>query len=310
MPDPEPPSDVRDLVRRRAAAREVRDWPAADALRDQLMTLGWQVEDRAAGPIVRPILVSPGASQAPDARALPSRLGDPPTVAASVQVLAEDDAADLGRFLAGMAAHPPATTWELVVVANAPSESLDRSLEASAPTIPATVLRLAARLGWADARTLGMRQSSGEVTVLVDTSVEPVGDFVAPLLEAFRDASVGIAGPWGVTSADGRRFEAAAPGEVDAVEGHCLAVRREALRAVGGFDPRFRYYRNADLDFGFAVRDAGWRAVQTDALPLVRHEHRGYAALPPEERDRLSKRNFYRFLKHWGDRRDLLTRRR
>jgi len=28
----------------------------------------------------------------------------------------------------------------------------------------------------------------------------------------------------------------------------------------------------------------------------------------PAERDRLSKRNFYRFLKHWGDRRDLLLR--
>ena len=305
MRDPELPPDVDDLVQRRAAARGAQDWAEADAIRDRLTALGWQVEDRASGPIVRPILAAPDASSGPDARALPSRLGDPATVAASVQVLAEDDAGDLERFLAGMAAHPPAASWELVVIANAPSERVERSLD----SVAATVLRVAARLGWADARTLGLRQSSGEVTVLLDTSVEPVGDFVAPLLDAFGDASVGIAGPWGVTSADGRRFEAAAPGEVDAIESYCLAVRREALRAVGGFDPRFRYYRNADLDFGFALRDAGWRAVQTAPLPLVRHEHRGYAALPPEERDRLSKRNFYRFLKHWGDRRDLLTRR-
>ncbi len=153
-----------------------------------------------------------------------------------------------------------------------------------------------------------MRRSLGEVTILLDTSLEPLGDFLTPLLGAFDDPGIGIAGPWGVTSADGRQFEAADPGEVDAVEGYCLAVRREALRTVPAFDRRFRYYRNADLDFSFAVRDAGWRAVRTDRLPLERHEHRGWTSLPDNERDRLSRRNFYRFLDHWGDRRDLLLR--
>jgi GT2 family glycosyltransferase len=76
----------------------------------------------------------------------------------------------------------------------------------------------------------------------------------------------------------------------------------------GGFDHRFRFYRNADLDLSFAARAAGWRAIRTEPLPLTRHEHRGYTSLPDEERDRLSRRNFYRFLKHWGDRRDLLLR--
>jgi GT2 family glycosyltransferase len=85
-----------------------------------------------------------------------------------------------------------------------------------------------------------------------------------------------------------------------------LAIRREALRAVGGFDRRFRFYRNADLDLSFAVRDRGWTAVRTDPLPLRRHEHRGWTSLPDAERDRLSKRNFYRFLERWGERPDLL----
>ena len=93
---------------------------------------------------------------------------------------------------------------------------------------------------------------------------------------------------------------------MDAIEAYCLAVRREALRAVEGFDRRFRYYRNADLDFSFAVRDAGWRAIRTEPLPLVRHEHRGWEAVPEAERERLSRRNFYRFLERWRDRPDLL----
>jgi GT2 family glycosyltransferase len=153
---------------------------------------------------------------------------------------------------------------------------------------------------------LGLRQARGQIVVLLDTSIEPTGDFLSPLQSTFDDASVGLAGPWGVTSGDGRQFDDAPAGEVDAIEGYCLAIRREALQQIGGFDHRFRFYRNADLDLSFAARANGWRAVRTDPLPLRQHEHRGWTAYDETERDRLSRRNFYRFLKHWGDRRDLL----
>jgi hypothetical protein len=42
-------------------------------------------------------------------------------------------------------------------------------------------------------------------------------------------------------------------------------------------------------------------------VPAIRHEHRGWTSLPVAERDRLSKRNFYRVLDRFGSRRDLLT---
>ena len=77
-----------------------------------------------------------------------------------------------------------------------------------------------------------------------------------------------MAGPWGVTSGDGRQFDDAPPGEVDAIEGYCLAMRREALQQVGGFDHHFRFYRNADLDLSFAVRANGWKALRTAADPV------------------------------------------
>jgi GT2 family glycosyltransferase len=144
------------------------------------------------------------------------------------------------------------------------------------------------------------------VILLLDTSLQPRGDLAGPIVAAFEDPSVGLAGGWGVRSRDGREFVEAPAGEVDAIEAYCLAVRREALRAVGGFDRRFRFYRNADLDFSFAVRDAGWRAIATEPLPALRHEHRGWTSMPAEERDRLSKRNFYRFLDRWRGRSDLL----
>ena len=49
------------------------------------------------------------------------------------------------------------------------------------------------------------------------------------------------------------------------------------------------------------------RAVSLDGLPVVRHEHRGWTSLPDEERDRQSKRNFYRIIDRFGSRRDLLV---
>jgi cysteinyl-tRNA synthetase len=294
------PSDVRRLLDERAAAREARDFDRADALRDQIASLGWEVQDSGTGSSARPMLAGAAATDGG------SLLDQPATVEASVQIAAEDHVDDFVRAARGLAAHPPASTWELVVVDNAASFEVAGALGAEELVIDPVIVAAPARLGWADARTLGMQHSRGEITLLLDTSLEPVGDFVAPLLRAFDDPGVGIAGGWGVTSADAREFDDAPPGEVDAIEAYCLAVRREALRAVGGFDRRFRYYRNADLDFSFAVRDAGWRAVRTEPLPLVRHEHRGWESLPVEERDRLSRRNFYRFLERWRDRPDLL----
>lgn len=300
MTQPPMPDAVKRLIDERRAAREARDWARADALRDELATLGWEVQDGATGSTARPIL------RPAEREELPSLLADPAEVPLSVQVVADDHPDDLARFLHGLAAHPPSVAWELVIVANEPSHDLDALMADVVPPAPPTVLATAGRLGWADARTLGLTRSRGEVTVLVDTSLVPAGDWSAPLLAAFDDPTVGIAGGWGVTSRDARQFEDAPPGEVDAIEGYCLAVRREALRQVGGFDRRFRFYRNADLDFSFAVRDAGWRAVRTPPLPFERHEHRGWTSLPDSERDRLSKRNFYRFLDRWGDRSDLL----
>ena len=52
-PDADQDADIEDLVSRRQAAREAKDWAAADSLRDELTALGVVVEDTPAGPIWR-----------------------------------------------------------------------------------------------------------------------------------------------------------------------------------------------------------------------------------------------------------------
>jgi cysteinyl-tRNA synthetase len=46
----EAPAEVRELASARERARRARDWAVADALRDQIAQLGWQVRDGPDGP--------------------------------------------------------------------------------------------------------------------------------------------------------------------------------------------------------------------------------------------------------------------
>ena len=186
-----------------------------------------------------------------------------------------------------------------------------RTRTPSSGLLNAQVVRTSERLGQAAALNIGIRRAAAQVIVVLDTSLEPIGDVVTPLVRALDDPTIAVAGGWGVVSDDLRRFRDAPPGDVDAVEGYAMAFRRDDANARGPLDERFRFYRNLDLWWSLALRDEGEgipprRAVAVE-LPALRHEHRGWSSLPEAERDRLSKRNFYRIIDRFGWRRDLLT---
>ncbi len=163
-------------------------------------------------------------------------------------------------------------------------------------------------LGFAAAVNAGIEAAAGEVVVLFDPGVELKGDAVTPLIAALADQSVVVAGPYGVRGKGTiKEFEESAGPEVDAVEGYCMAFRRSDALAIGGFDPKFRFYRIADIEFCFRLRERGGRALVVAELPLLKHEHRLWEWTEPQERERLSRRNFYRFLDRWGEREDLLV---
>jgi GT2 family glycosyltransferase len=162
-------------------------------------------------------------------------------------------------------------------------------------------------LGFAAAVNAGIEAAAGEVVVLFDPGVELEGDAVGPLLRALDDPTVAVAGPFGLRAkGTAKEFAESEGPEVDAIEGYCMAFRRADALAAGGFDPKFRFYRISDVEFSFRMRDRGGKAVIV-AAPLIKHEHRLWESTDSTERERLSRRNMYRFLNRWRDRVDLLT---
>ena len=318
------PDAVLAAAHARARAREARDWPEADRLRAEIEGAGWRIVDRgtdfALSPAVPPDLEDGGRIRFGSSGAVPSRLDEPAIGVATVVLLGTDWPADLSRALDGLQATSPEGST-VVIVADGPSPEQEEALldverVAGAlrgpPALPVELVWTRERLGHAAAMNVALRRAIGPVVILLDTSVEPTGDLVTPLARALDDDTVAVAGAFGIVSSDLRRFEDAPPGEVDAIEGYCQAFRRADYALRGPLDEHFRFYRNLDIWWSLVLRDGGEaaprRALALPELPLRRHEHRGYASLPEEERDRQSRRNFYRILDRFRDRRDLLVR--
>jgi GT2 family glycosyltransferase len=298
------PDEVRTLAAERAAARTARDFGRADALRDRIAELGYRIVDGPAGSSFEPL--TPAATAAPTrARDVESVLDEPATADVSIHWVVEGWPEDVVRGLAGFRAHGSGLDLHLVVadVSETDPSTYGEGVE---------VVSLETGTGWAAARNAGLRRSRGRIVVVVDGSVEPTGDVLGPVVAALEDATVGVCGPFGISTDDLREFhesEGAGPDrEVDAIEGYLMAFRRDVLRDLGLFDERFRWYRTADIELSFRAKDAGLRAVVVD-VPVARHEHRVWQATSPDERDRLSKRNYYRFLERFRGRFDLLVSR-
>jgi GT2 family glycosyltransferase len=236
---------------------------------------------------------------------LGNRLGDPDERDASFVVLFDGWFDDLERLHGSLRAHLGPRDWELVVVDNPEDDAASQRI---ATLEGVKHLPLRDRVGFAGGRNLGLRVATGRAAVTIDTSVELTGDLLAAVDRHLGDEGIGLVGRWGVVSQDGYEFTESDGPDVDGVEAYLIACRRTLLREVGLFHKRFGWYRNADLDFSFQVRDAGYRTVVDTALPVRRHEHRLWEATPPDERDEASRRNFFRFRDHWGDRTDLFVR--
>lgn len=306
----EVPAPVEALARQRAAARQARDFASADALRDAIVEAGWVVTDTPEGFSLAP---APPFRVYPTLADVPARPVQDGLVCGVVLVAGWPD--DVRTFVTGWVEHAPAGVplhaLDLGDVDGAGTVLHELAAEHPGRVVDVHVAQGEAQAGWGPAVNALVGATGAQVVVLADPSSVLDGDAVSPLVTALGEQGVVAAGWRGVdVNRDDawRSFDAAGPGEVDAVLGYLMAVRREAFDAVGGLARKARFYRNADIELSLLLREAGGRIVVPQAeLPVHQERHRGYHDSDPETRDRESRRTYDRILQRFRGRDDLLA---
>ena len=307
------PDEISESVDRRSSMRKQVEFEQADKLRSLVRSKGYSVRDTETDTLVRP--ASPLEqrdeqwTEVSSSREVTANLDVSARLDFSFVVTANDYLEDVKRCTQSVLKWANGGSTELVVVDNGSTDGVSQWLEElKKGDSRVRVVHCDHFIGEGAAKNIGIKLSLGRNVVLLDTSVEVSGDPTAPIDRWLEDETIGIVGPWGLRSSDLNHFDdEVESGEADAMQGYCMAFRRSRCSRVGLARESFRFYRNLDLDFSFQFRALGYRIVADGTLPFVRHEHRQWSALAEVERDQLSAKNFKRFLKRWGDRRDLLV---
>ena len=213
----------------------------------------------------------------------------------SVVIPVRDRSSGLATTLAAVARSAPLDPTEVVVVDDA---SVDPAGTAEAATATgATIVGRRARGGPAAARNTGWRTASGEIVMFVDADCVPDPEWLATLVAHFDDGSLAAVAPRVPARAPERdpapsplstwldRYDqarspldlgtAASPvrpgSRVPYVPSAALAVRRQALDQVGGFDEAMIVGEDVDLIWRLVA--AGWR-VRYEPAARVGHPSR------------------------------------
>jgi hypothetical protein len=294
------PHDVQALADQRARARADKDWAASDALRDRIADLGWAVKDTADGHVLAALPPYPVLQSVQD---LPDRSTEPDSHPCTVALLVDGWPDDLRTCVAALLRHAPDDV-RLVLLDNGGTDAAATVHELARAHGRVAELHVERPAGWAEARNALVRWDTAGVHVLMDLSTVLEGDALTPLLEALAGGPFAAAGWRGVHVQDGwASFADSPPGEVEALLSYLIAVRRSAALQVP-LPARARFYRNADMEWSFLLREAGLRLLALD-LPVRQDRHRGYHDSDPELRDRESRRTYDRFLQRFRGREDL-----
>jgi len=219
----------------------------------------------------------------------------------SVVVVSRDRPEALGRCLEGVAQlqYP---MFEVVVVADAAGVAMAQAM----PFADNLKIVLFERANISQARNLGISHAAGDVIAFIDDDAVPEPSWLSYLIAPFDKAEVACAGgfvrgrngisyQWEARSVDDRgasepvdvshaRVTVFKPkgGRAIKTEGTNMAVRRDVLVALEGFDPGFAFFLD-ETDLNLRIMRAGHA---TAVVPMA-EVHHGYAASPRRRQDRV-----------------------
>jgi GT2 family glycosyltransferase len=184
---------------------------------------------------------------------------------------------------------------QILVVDNGSIDGSADFLRANFPQV--TVLALPENLGFGGGSNAGFRAAKNDIVVLLNSDMRVAADFLAPLLEGFREPEVfavscqiffsdpertreetGLTQGWWQ---DGTlRVRHRIDDQVDDLFpcfygcGGSCAFDRHKFLALGGFDPLLAPFYLEDTDLGYMAWKRGWKVLY-QPRSVVFHEHRG-----------------------------------
>ena len=223
----------------------------------------------------------------------------------SIVIVSFNARADLVHCLLSLKKNPPAIDHEVLVVDN---NSADGSAEAAEKIPGVRVVRMERNAGFSAANNAGIRASTGDLLLLLNSdTLVPPGALDALIARLRATPAAAIAGPR-LVDADGRpelsfgrmisplnelwqqrrtpewiEAETAREQFVDWVSGACLLVYRADAEAAGLLDERFFLYTE-DVDFCHSVRKRGRKVLFTPVATITHLRGRSRASQPEPSR--------------------------
>ncbi len=230
----------------------------------------------------------------------------------SIVIVTYNSLSEIDACLASLSIHPPSANHETLIVDNASPDGTAASVRQRWPLV--RVIEQSVNLGFAGASNVGIRQTSGELVLLLNPdTTAPAGalDALVASLDARPDAAV--VGPR-LVDARGRAElsfgamigpltelrqkllvtgnDCGAPlvgayvnrltrraREVDWVSGACLLVRRQDAEAAGLLDERYFMYAE-DVDFCATIRARGRKVLFAPDAEIVHARGQSVASMP------------------------------
>lgn len=311
------PQAILDAAHARSSARAERRWEDADRLRAEIEAAGWRVIDSGVNFRLElaglPDVVADGGVRYGSSSAIPSRADEPASTRSTI-VLIATDAPDHGQTVLEAVLAMRHEDDQIIVVIDGPEPRLDGMADrlAGRGEIVVTVTRL----GAGAAMNMALRRATGAIVVILGPGVEPTGDIVAPLIQALKDSSVAVAGRRGQRTSDLRTtVPVTLDGHATTISADVMAFRRADGLAAMPVDEAFVSRRHLDAWWSLTLRsDDGpngsrpaRHAVVVGDLPVRDLPDNADVAPADPEEMRRERRNFYRVLREFRDRDDLLA---
>jgi GT2 family glycosyltransferase len=258
---------------------------------DQWNRGGYEIEDWDFGLTTRERRAKPALDAVTDAFAPAGHIARSQAPRMSVVICTYNGSATLRECLEGVLTlrYPD---YEVIVVSDG---STDKSAQIAGEYLGVRVIETPQE-GLASARNTGMRAATGEIVAYIDDDAIPDRDWLIHLAATFAHGSfAAVGGPNVLPPNSGAVAQcvANAPGgpthvlvsdcDAEHIPGCNMAIRKDALERIGGFDPQFRAAGD-DVDVCWRLLDSGERIAFSPGATVLHHRRRTVRAYLRQQR--------------------------